>query len=77
MTVAVQNTLSSGPVILDCFANFNLPPATMSSLLTGTPGALNGTTPADNNAGFRVGHGTGVYAVGAPRQIEWGMRLTF
>ncbi len=59
------------------FANFNLPPATMSSLLTGTPGALNGTTPADNNAGFRVGNGTGVYAVGAPRQIEWGMRLTF
>jgi len=59
------------------FANFNLPPTTMSGLLTGSPGALNGTTPADNNAGFRVGNGTGVYAVGAPRQIEWGMRLTF
>lgn len=59
------------------FANFNLPPTTMSGLLTGSPGALNGTTPTDNNAGFRVGNGTGVYAVGAPRQIEWGMRLTF
>jgi Carboxypeptidase regulatory-like domain len=59
------------------FANFQLPPNAMSSLLTGTPGALNGTTPADNNAGFRVGNGTGVYAVGAPRQIEWGMRFTF
>jgi hypothetical protein len=59
------------------FANFNLPPVTMSGLLTGTPGAINGTTPADNNAGFRVGNGTGVYAVGAPRQIEWGMRITF
>jgi hypothetical protein len=59
------------------FANFNLPPVTMSGLLTGTPGALNGTTPADNNAGFRVGNGTGVYAVGAPRQIEWGLRFTF
>jgi len=59
------------------FANFNLPPTTMSGILTGSPGALNGTTPADNNAGFRVGNGTGVYAVGAPRQIEWGMRLTF
>ena len=59
------------------FANFNLPPTTMSGLLTGSPGALNGTTPADNNAGFRVGNGTGVYAVGAPRQIEWGMRFTF
>jgi hypothetical protein len=59
------------------FANFNLPPVTMSGFLTGTPGALNGTTPTDNNAGFRVGNGTGVYAVGAPRQIEWGMRFTF
>ena len=59
------------------FANFNLPPVTMSGILTGTPGALNGTTPSDNNAGFRVGNGTGVYAVGAPRQIEWGMRFTF
>ena len=59
------------------FANFNLPPTTMSGLLTGSAGALNGTTPADNNAGFRVGNGTGVYAVGAPRQIEWGMRFTF
>jgi len=59
------------------FANFNLPPTTMSGILTGSPGAINGTTPADNNAGFRVGNGTGVYAVGAPRQIEWGMRFTF
>jgi hypothetical protein len=59
------------------FANFNLPPVTMSGFLSGSPGALNGTTPADNNAGFRVGNGTGVYAVGAPRQIEWGMRFTF
>ena len=58
------------------FANFNLPPGPVG-ILTGTPGSLNGTTPADNNAGFRVGNGTGVYAVGAPRQIEWGMRLTF
>jgi hypothetical protein len=35
------------------FANFNLPPVTMSSLLTGSAGALNGTTPADNNATAR------------------------
>ena len=58
------------------FSNFNLPPNTMSGLLTGTPGAINGTTRLDNEA-FRVGNGTGVYAVGAARQVEWGMKLTF
>jgi hypothetical protein len=58
------------------FGNFNLPPNTMSGLLTGTPGAINGTTRLDNEA-FRVGNGTGVYAVGASRQVEWGMKLTF
>jgi len=70
------------------FANFNLPPNTMSGILTGSPGAINGTTPgtatcdpnnpiACGNNAFRVGNGTGVYAVGAPRQVEWGVRLTF
>jgi len=58
------------------FGNFNLPPNTMSGILTGTPGAINGTTPLDNE-NFRVGNGTGVYAVGAARQVEWGMRFTF
>ena len=58
------------------FANFNLPPSTMSGIMTGSAGAINGTTPFDNN-NFRVGNGTGVYAVGAPRQVEWGLRLTF
>ena len=67
------------------FANFNLPPNTMSGILTGSPGAINGTTPgtgtcnpndpmACGNNAFRVGNGTGVYAVGAPRQVEWGVR---
>ncbi|MGA8868465.1 MAG: carboxypeptidase regulatory-like domain-containing protein [Candidatus Sulfotelmatobacter sp.] len=70
------------------FANFNLPPNTMSGILTGSPGAINGTTPgtgtcnpndpmACGNNAFRVGNGTGVYAVGAPRQVEWGVRVTF
>jgi hypothetical protein len=67
-TVAVFNLFN--------FSNFNLPPNTMSGLLTGTPGAINGTTGLDNEA-FRVGNGTGVYAVGAARQIEWGLKFTF
>jgi hypothetical protein len=58
------------------FSNFNLPPNTMSGLLNGTPGSINGTAPLDNET-FRVGNGTGVYALGASRQIEWGLKFTF
>ncbi|GAC1436912.1 MAG: hypothetical protein NVS1B11_19240 [Terriglobales bacterium] len=58
------------------FSNFNLPPNTMSGLLTGSPGSINGTDRAANES-FRVGNGTGVYAVGAARQIEWGLKFTF
>jgi len=51
----------------------------MASLLDGNPGSLNGTARNDPNAhdAFRVGNGTGVYGVGAPRQIEFGLRLIF
>jgi len=58
------------------FGNFNLPPNTMSGQLTGGVGSINGTGGSDINT-FRVGNGTGVYAVGASRQIEWGLKLTF
>jgi len=58
------------------FSNFNLPPNTISGLLNGTAGSINGTVKSDNET-FRVGNGTGVYAVGAGRQIEWGLKLTF
>jgi len=57
------------------FANFNLPPNTMNGIL-GSSGSISTTGRADNEA-FRVGNGTGVYALGAARQIEWGLRLTF
>jgi carboxypeptidase family protein len=58
------------------FANFNLPPNTMSGLLSGSQGTINGT----NYAGAfinRVGNGTGVYSLGSPRQLEFGLQLTF
>jgi hypothetical protein len=67
-TVAVFNLFN--------FGNFNLPPNTLSGLLTGTPGSINGTGQLDNEA-FRVGNGTGVYAVGAGRQVEWGLKISF
>ena len=59
------------------FSNFNLPPNTMNGILFGAGnGSINGTTRADNEA-FRVGNGTGVYGLGAQRQIEFGLRFVF
>jgi len=58
------------------FANFDLPGTALNGLLTGAAGQINGTTPAEHNVD-RVGVGTGVYSLAAPRQIEFGLRLTF
>jgi hypothetical protein len=58
------------------FANFDLPGASLNGLLTGGAGQINGTTRAGHTVD-RVGVGTGVYALGAPRQIEFGLRITF
>jgi hypothetical protein len=30
-----------------------------------------------DNETFRVGNGTGVYALGAARQTEWGLKFSF
>lgn len=58
------------------FANFDLPGTSLNGLLTGAAGQINGTTHAAHQVD-RVGVGTGVYSLGAPRQIEFGLRLTF
>jgi hypothetical protein len=58
------------------FPNFDLPGTALNGLLTGGPGQINGTTSAGHNID-RVGIGTGVYGLGAPRQIEFGLQLTF
>jgi len=58
------------------FANFDLPGNMMNGLLTGAVGQINGTTYNGHNIN-RVGVGSGVYSLGAPRQIEFGLRLTF
>ena len=58
------------------FANFDLPGTALNGLLTGAAGQINGTTRAGHSVD-RVGVGTGVYALGAPRQIEFGLRLSF
>jgi hypothetical protein len=58
------------------FANFDLPGNALNGLLTGAGGQINGTTSVEHSI-TRVGIGTGVYSLGAPRQIEFGLRLTF
>lgn len=58
------------------FANFDLPSGTMNGVLTGGVGQINGTDANGHNID-RVGVGTGVYALGAPRQIEFGLQLSF
>jgi hypothetical protein len=58
------------------FANFNIPGNVLSGILTGSPGSLSGTTYAGADS-VRIGVGTGVFALGAPRTIEFGLKLTF
>jgi len=61
-------------------ANFDAPGALGSTrikgILDGSSGSANNTTPIEQEP-FRIGLGTGVYAFGAPRQLEFGLKLTF
>jgi hypothetical protein len=54
----------------------DLPQTMISGILNGQPGTLNGTTYGQQVA-QRVGVGTGVYSLGSPRAIEWGLKFTF
>jgi hypothetical protein len=58
------------------FANFDGPAAPFSTILDGTPGSPNGTT-NPQPANLRLGLGSGVNALGAPRAIEFEMKLNF
>jgi hypothetical protein len=58
------------------FSNFDLPGATLDGILTGSAGNINGTNANGHNVD-RVGVGTGVYALGSPRQIEFGLSAAF
>ena len=58
------------------FSNFDLPSNTLNGLLTGSAGQINGTDSIGHNIN-RVGVGTGVYALGSPRQIEFGLQFSF
>ena len=60
------------------FVNYNLPPSTMNGWLNSGANSIN-SVPSSSQASqvYRLGVGTGVFGLGSPREIEWGMRLTF
>jgi hypothetical protein len=43
----------------------------------GPAGSVNGTSTGSTRESLRVGTGSGVFSLGAPRQVEWGLRLNF
>ena len=57
------------------FTNYDGVSTTLSGSLSGQAGSINGTTQAIRTD--QTGAGTGVFALGAPRVIEWGLKLTF
>lgn len=60
------------------FANFNLPPGAMSGWLNEGAGSINSIEKGTGeDIPFRTGAGTGVFGLGSPRAIEWGMRFSF
>ncbi len=58
------------------FANFDAPGNRLGGVLNGAAGEVNGTTAA-SRAASRTGPGSGVFSLGAPRQLQFGLKLTF
>ncbi|MGO9649774.1 MAG: carboxypeptidase regulatory-like domain-containing protein [Terriglobales bacterium] len=65
-------------------ANFGIEGGSMPNQVTpfapntvGTAGNVNGTALGSTRESLRVGTGSGVFSLGAPRQVEWGIRLNF
>ena len=57
------------------FANFDSAANTLTGQLNGGAGSIGGTVQAGRPD--RIGAGTGVFAFGAPRTLEWGLKLQF
>jgi len=58
------------------FPNFDLPPNILSPYLLGTQGSVGATTYTQQQ-NVRVGAGTGVYGLGAPRVAEFSLKISF
>jgi len=57
-------------------ANFDGPVSPLSGVLDGSLGSINGT-PGGQPSTNRLGLGSGVFALGAPRVIEFSMKISF
>jgi hypothetical protein len=70
-------TLEPSVAVYNLFnvANYDPAGATLSGVLDGSPGSVNGT-PAGLRLN-RIAFGYGMYSFGAPRVFEWGLKLTF
>ena len=58
-------------------ANFDGPAGLIQGVLQATPGVSANNNTYANRDGQRVGLGTGVFSFGAPRQFEFGLKMTF
>ncbi len=58
------------------FANYDTPKNTLSGILSGLPGTANGTAGVQPNS-LRFGLGSGVFGLGAPRVLEFSLKLNF
>jgi hypothetical protein len=58
------------------FSNFDGASTPLSGILNGLPGSVNGT-PGEQPNGNRLGLGSGVFALGAPRALEFTMKVSF
>ncbi|MGA9449177.1 MAG: hypothetical protein WBV26_22240, partial [Candidatus Sulfotelmatobacter sp.] len=64
------------------FSNFDGPGNPLSGVLNGACGSVNGTTPTcptsnGQPSSNRLGLGSGVFALGSPRVIEFSLKLSF
>jgi len=58
------------------FANYDSPKNTLSGVLNGVDGSVNGTPYSQPNF-LRTGLGSGVFGLGAPRTLECALKLNF
>jgi hypothetical protein len=57
-------------------SNFDGPGNPLSGVLSGVPGSVNGTS-GEQPSSNRLGLGSGVFALGSPRVIEFSLKLSF
>jgi hypothetical protein len=57
--------------------NYNGPQQLLSGVLDGSVGSVNGTTRGNRPLSLETGLGSGVFAIGAPRSAEFGIKVSF